>query len=71
MDCFGLLDTNLSTTPKSHLIPSKLIFSIVFNADGSFKKYKCRLALRGVLYHPSFELDTFAGTLVLNLLDFF
>jgi hypothetical protein len=62
MDCFGLLDTDISTIPKGQLIPSKLIFSIVFNADGSFKKYKCRLVLRGDLYHPSFELDTFVGT---------
>ena len=34
----------------------------MFNADGSFEKYKCRLVLRGDLYYASFELDTFAGT---------
>ena len=62
MECFGLLDVDIKSIPKGQIIPSKLIFSIVFNADGSFKKYKCRLVLRGDLYHPSFELDTFAGT---------
>jgi len=62
MGCFGPLDVDPSQIPKGQIIPSKLIFSIVFNADGSFKKYKCRLVLRGDLYHPSFELDTFAGT---------
>jgi len=62
MACFGPLDIDPSNIPKGHIIPSKLIFSIVFNADGTFKKYKCRLVLRGDLYHPSFELDTFAGT---------
>ena len=59
---FGPLDIDPSNIHKGHIISSKLIFSIVFNADGSFKKYKCRLVLRGDLYHPSFELDTFAGT---------
>ena len=62
MECFGPLDVDIKSIPKGQIIPSKLIFSIVFNADGSFKKYKCRLVLRGDLYHPSFELDTFAGT---------
>ena len=47
MVCFGSLDIDPSRIPKGCIIPSKLTFSIVFNADGSFKKYKCRLVLRG------------------------
>ena len=62
MECFGPLDVDIKSIPKGQIIPSKLIFSIVFNANGSFKKYKCQFVLRGDLYHPSFELDTFAGT---------
>ena len=33
--------------PKGSLLSSKAIFSIVYNADGTFKKFKARLVARG------------------------
>ncbi len=37
--------------PKGRLISSKAIFSIVYNPDSSFKKYKARLVARGDMLH--------------------
>ena len=36
-----------ATIPKGKLIHSKIIFDIVYNADGTFKKFKARLVARG------------------------
>ena len=35
------------TVPKGRLINSKIIFDIVYNPDGTFKKFKARLVARG------------------------
>ena len=48
-------------TPKGLLISSKAIFSIVYNPDGSFKKYKARLVARGDML-KSKSTDTYSGT---------
>ena len=47
--------------PKGRLISSKAIFSIVYNPDGSFKKYKARLVARGDML-KSKSKDTYSGT---------
>ena len=46
---------------KGRLISSKAIFSIVYNPDGSFKKYKARLVARGDML-KSKSKDTYSGT---------
>ena len=51
-----------SDIPKGLLLSSKVVFSIVYNPDGTFKKFKARLVARGdQLKHP-FDPDTYAGT---------
>ena len=47
--------------PKDRLISSKAIFSIVYNPDGTFKKYKARLVARGDML-KSKSKDTYSGT---------
>jgi hypothetical protein len=48
---------------KSKTIPSKLIFDIRRNADGSIKKFKARLVARGDLQPWETYNDTFADTI--------
>ena len=36
-----------SDIPKGSLLSSNAIFSIIYNPDGSFKKFKARLVARG------------------------
>jgi len=48
--------------PKGLLLSSKAIFSIVFNPDGTFKKFKARLVARGDMLKNIFDPDTYAGT---------
>ena len=53
---------DVSDIPKGLLLSSKVVFSIVYNPDGTFKKFKARLVARGdQLKHP-FDPDTYAGT---------
>jgi hypothetical protein len=53
---------NPSDIPKGSLLSSKAIFSIVFNPDGSFKKFKARLVARGDMLKNILDSDTYAGT---------
>jgi len=39
------------TIPKVRLVKSKIIFNIVYNPDGIFKKFKARLVARGDQLH--------------------
>ena len=48
--------------PKDYLLSSKAIFSIVFNPDGTFKKFKARLVARGDMLKNILDSDTYAGT---------
>ena len=48
--------------PKGSLLSSKAIISIVYNPDGSFKKFKARLVARGDILKNIYDPDTFAGT---------
>ena len=53
---------DVSDIPKGLLLSSKVVFSIVYNPDGTFKKFKARLVARGEqLKHP-FDPDTYVGT---------
>jgi hypothetical protein len=59
---------------KGSLLSSKAIFSIVYNPDGTFKKYKARLVARGVMLKNILDPDTYAGTVhseTLRLFFFF
>ena len=47
--------------PKGRLIFSKAIFSIVYNPDGTFKKYKARLVARDDMLKLK-STDTYSGT---------
>ena len=47
--------------PKGRLIYSKAIFSIVYNPDGTFKKYKARLVARGDILQSKSK-DTYSST---------
>jgi hypothetical protein len=47
---------------KGSLLSSKAIFSIVYNPDGTFKKYKARLVARGDMLKNLLNPDTYAGT---------
>jgi len=51
-----------STIPKNLILPSQLIFEKQFNPDGSLKKYKCRLVIRGDRWFDIYEMDTYAST---------
>jgi hypothetical protein len=48
--------------PRKQIIPSKLIFARMFNADGTFRKYKTRLCARGDRWADAFGVSTYAGT---------
>ena len=50
-----------ATIPKGKLIHSKIIFDIVYNADGTFKKFKARLVARGDQL-KSDDPNNYAGT---------
>ena len=51
-----------SDIPKGSLLSSKPIFSIVYNPDGSLKKFKACLIARGNMLKNILDPDTFAGT---------
>jgi hypothetical protein len=56
---------------KGSLLSSKAIFSIVYNPDGTFKKYKARLVARGDMLHHIHDPDTFTGTVRSDTLRLF
>jgi len=47
--------------PKGRLINSKIIFDIVYNPDGTFKKFKARLVARGDQLHQ-LDPNNYAAT---------
>ena len=57
--------------PKGSLLSSKAIFSIVYNPDGTFKKFKARLVARGDQLKNLFDPDTYAGTIRSDTLRLF
>jgi hypothetical protein len=56
---------------KGSLLSSKAIFTMVYNPDGSFKKYKARLVARGDMLQNIYDPDTYAGTVRSDTLRLF
>ena len=53
---------NINVIPKVSLLSSKTISNVVYNPDGTFKKFKSRLVARGDQLKKIFDPDTYAGT---------
>ena len=51
-----------SEIPKGSLLSSKAIFNIIFNPDGTFKKFKARLVARGDMLINNLSDDNYVGT---------
>jgi hypothetical protein len=62
---------NPADIPKGSLLASKAIFSIVYNPDGTFKKFKARLVARGDQLKNIYDSDTYAGTIKSDTLRLF
>ena len=58
---------NPADIPKGSLLSSKAIFSMIYNADGTFKKFKARFVAHGDMLKNLFDPDTYAGMFVLTL----
>jgi len=61
MSTFKEFTGDPATIPKGKLINSKIIFDIVYNPDGSFKKFKARLVARGDQFRSD-DPNNYAGT---------
>ena len=59
------------TITKGSLLSSKAIFNMVYNPDGSFKKFKARLVARGDMLKNLHDPDTYAGTVHSDTLRLF
>ena len=53
---------DIKSIPKNLILPSMLIYDKQYNPDGSFKKYKCRLVIRGDKWYDIYNMDTYAST---------
>ena len=54
---------DISSINPKHILPSKLVFDKRYNPDGSFKKFKVRLCIRGDFWQDSgIPSDTYAAT---------
>jgi hypothetical protein len=53
---------DISDIPKHLLLPSQLIYEKQYNPDGSFKKYKCRLVIRGDKWYDIYNMNKYAST---------
>ena len=51
-----------ASIPKNLILPSQLIFEKQYNPDGTLKKYKCRLVIRGDRWYDIYNMDTYAST---------
>ena len=60
-----------NTITKGSLLSSKAIFNMVYNPDGSFKKFKARLVARGDMLKNLHDPDTYAGTVHSDTLRLF
>jgi hypothetical protein len=59
---FSLDPVNPENIPKALIIPSRVIFDIRMNADGSINKYKARLVAQGNHQDSTTFFQTFADT---------
>ena len=57
-----LPNVDLKDIPKNLILPSMLIYDKQYNPDGSFKKYKCRLVIRGDKWYDIYNMNTYAST---------
>jgi hypothetical protein len=62
MSTFKEFTGDPTTIPKGKLIHSKIIFDIVYNPDGTFKKFKARLVARGDQFKAT-DPNNYAGTI--------
>ena len=61
MSTWKVFSGDIKSIPPGRLIGSKVIFDIVYNPDGTFKKFKARIVARGDQLR-SFDSNNFAGT---------
>ena len=61
MSTWKFFSGDLKSIPPSRLIGSKVILDIVYNPDGTFKKFKARIVARGDQLR-SLDSNNFAGT---------
>jgi hypothetical protein len=59
---FKIPDIPLAQIPKDRILPSQLILDRLLNADGSYKKHKARLVIRGDKWVDENGVNTYAGT---------
>ena len=57
-----LPDLPESQIPKNLILPSQLIYDIQRNPDGTLKKFKCRLVIRGDKWYDIYDMQTYAST---------
>ena len=55
-------DIDKKIISKNLILPSMLIYDKQYNPDGSFKKYKCRLVIRGDKWFDVYNMNTYAST---------
>jgi len=53
---------DISNIPKHLLLPSQLIYEKQYHPDGTFKKYKCRLVIRGDKWYDIYNMNKYAST---------
>ena len=71
MNTFITYLDNINLIPKGSLLSSKAIFNIVYNPDGTFKKFKARLVARGDQLKTYLTLIPMQAPSVLPLFAFF
>ena len=71
MSTFIPYNDNVNLIPKGSLLSSKAIFNIVYNPDGTFKKFKARLVARGDQLKNILIQTPMQAPLVLPLFVFF
>jgi hypothetical protein len=57
-----LPDVDIASIPKQLILPSRALFDEVYNADGTFKKHKCRITAGGHKWVNADGIDLYAGT---------
>jgi hypothetical protein len=57
---FDTTPVDINSIPPNQIVPSRVIFDIRMNADGSIHKYKARLVAQGNYQDESTFFETFA-----------
>jgi len=61
-EAWEAVDIDESMIPKQLILPSQLLYEKQYNPDGSLKKYKCRLVIRGDKWYDIYNMDNYAST---------